>query len=59
MKIVVRAFVLALTLTGVAATASSTNSTSSSKPVITRTSAYPIPSCPLHDPTGCGLNGSN
>lgn len=59
MKIVVRAFVLVLTLTGVAATAASTNSSSSSKPVITRTSAYPIPSCPPHDPTGCGLNSGN
>lgn len=55
MNIVIRAFVVALALTGAVATASS-NSSSSTKPVVTRTSAYPIPSCPPSDPTSCGLN---
>lgn len=56
MQIVVRAFVLVLALTGAVATASSNNTSSSSKPVITRTSGYPIPSCPPNDPNACGLN---
>lgn len=53
MKIAVRALVVALALTGAAATASMNNSSSSSKPVVTRTSAYPVPTCYPGEP-GCG-----
>lgn len=42
----VRAFVVALALTGAVATTSANTSSQSTKPVVTRTSAYPIPSCP-------------
>ena len=58
MKIAVRALVVVLALTGAAATASmqETNSSASAKPVLTRTSAYPVPSCPPGDPSSCGLN---
>jgi hypothetical protein len=45
MNIIVRAFVVALAITGAAATASVNNSSASTKPVVTRPSAYPIPSC--------------
>lgn len=52
MKNLVRAFVVALALTGAAATTSVNANTQSTKPVITRTSAYPIPRC-APDDTAC------
>jgi hypothetical protein len=55
MNLVVRAFVVALALTGAVATASS-NRTPATKPVLTRTSAMPIPSCPPNDPNACHIN---
>jgi len=55
MKIIIRSLVLALAVTGAIATtfanASSTKTTAS----ISKTSAYPVPTCPLDDPTGCGI----
>ncbi len=58
MKIIVRSLVLALAVTGAIATtyanASSANATAS----ISKTSAAPIPSCPLNDPNGCGIGDS-
>lgn len=61
MKIAVRALVVVLALTGAAATASmqESNSSATLNPVLTRTSAYPVPSCPPNDPTACGLQGGN
>ena len=56
MKTVVRAFVVALALTGAVASAHTTNNVASAKPVITRTSAMPVPSCPPGDPDGCGIS---
>ena len=56
MKIVVRAFVLALTLTGIAATTQiSSASTKTNVAVPAKTSAFPVPLCPPGDPDACGL----
>jgi hypothetical protein len=54
MKIAVRALVIALALTGAVATAHA-NASSSTTPVLTKSSAAPIPTCPLNDPNGCGF----
>jgi hypothetical protein len=56
MKIVIRAFVLALTLTGIAATSQiSSASTKANVAVPAKTSALPVPMCPPNDPNACGL----
>jgi hypothetical protein len=56
MKIIVRAFVLALTLTGIAATTQiSSASTKTNVAISARTSALPTPMCPPGDPDACGL----
>jgi hypothetical protein len=55
MKNIVRAFVVALVLTGTVATAHSASKGS----IVTNASAsaYPRPSCPPGDPNGCGIGG--
>jgi hypothetical protein len=56
MKIVVRAFVLALAVTGIAATAQiSSASTKANVALPAKTSAMPVPMCPPNDPNACGL----
>jgi hypothetical protein len=56
MKIVVRAFVVALALTGIAATTQiSSASTKTNVAVPAKTSAFPVPLCPPGDPDACGL----
>lgn len=56
MKTIVRAFVVALALTGFAAsTQTSSASNTSSKVTIAKTSAIPVPSCPPYDPNACGM----
>ena len=52
MKIIVRAFVIALTLTGSAAY-TQTN-TSQSKVLTGKTSSMPAPACAPNNPDGCG-----
>ncbi len=56
MKNLVRAFVVALTVTGAVASAHTPNA--SATPTITKNSAMPIPCCPPDDPNACGL-GTN
>lgn len=56
MKIAVRALVVVLALTGAAATASMNNSSSSTTPTLSRTSAYPVPTCYPGDPTCSGTH---
>jgi hypothetical protein len=57
MKNLVRAFVIALTLTGAAASAYTHQpSTATVKPTLL--ASYPIPMCPPNDPNACGLGGS-
>ena len=57
MKNIVRAFVVALALTGAVASANTT-ATSSTKPVLNRTSSMAIPTCPPSDPNGCNYGNS-
>ena len=49
----IRAFVVALALTGAAATA---HSKTIGHSVTANASAYPVPMCPPHDPNGCGID---
>lgn len=55
MKNLVRAFVVALALTGAVASAHTGSVSASATPVLTKSSAMPIPSCPPNDPNGCGI----
>lgn len=59
MKTIVRAFVVALALTGFAASTqiSATTSKTSSKVTIAKVSAVPVPTCPPNDPNACGMSG--
>ena len=54
MKNIVRAFVVALVLTGTVATAHSAKSGAIVKNATTA-SAMPVPCCPPGDPNGCGI----
>jgi len=54
MKHIVRAFVVVLVLTGVAAT-TQTSSASAKNKVVARTSMLPVPTCAPTDPNACGM----
>lgn len=56
MKNIVRAFVVVLALTGFAASSQISSAKASSKIIISKTSAVPVPSCPPSDPNGCGMS---
>jgi hypothetical protein len=51
---ITRAFVIALTITGALATASTPYNSDNSS-VITKLSSIPIPVCPPNDPNACGI----
>jgi hypothetical protein len=55
MKNIVRAFVVALVLTGVAATSQTSSASAQNKVTAARTSMLPVPTCPPDDPNGCGM----
>ena len=55
MKLTVRAFVLALVVTGAAATTMTASTSAQNKVVATRVSVLPVPSCAPDDPNACGL----
>lgn len=56
MKNIVRAFVVALALTGFAAsTQISTAAKTSNTVTIAKTSAVPVPTCAPDDPNACGM----
>jgi hypothetical protein len=55
MKNIVRAFVIALALTGAFASTHANASSATVQASLSKTSAMPIPSCPLNDPNGCGI----
>jgi hypothetical protein len=55
MKLIVRAFVVALVLTGVAATTQTSSASTQNKVTAARTSMLPVPTCPPDDPNGCGM----
>jgi hypothetical protein len=55
MKLIVRAFVAVLVLTGVAATTQTSSASTQNKITANRTSMLPIPSCAPDDPNACGM----
>jgi hypothetical protein len=55
MKLFVRALVLALVVSGAAATTLTASTSSQSKVVASRVSLLPIPSCAPDDPNACGI----
>ena len=55
MKLIVRAVVVALVLTGAAASTQIVSASTNSKITIAKTSAMPIPSCAPDDPNACGI----
>jgi hypothetical protein len=55
MKNIVRAFVVVLVLTGVAATGQTSSASAKNKVTAARTSMLPVPTCPPDDPNGCGM----
>ncbi|HMH16039.1 MAG TPA: hypothetical protein VK578_23275 [Edaphobacter sp.] len=58
MKIIVRAFVVVLALTGAAASTQIASASSQTKIAVAKTSAMPIPMCAPDDPNACGMAGS-
>jgi hypothetical protein len=56
MKHIVRAFVVVLVLTGVAATTQTSSATTTqNKVTAARTSMLPVPVCAPDDPNACGM----
>jgi hypothetical protein len=55
MKTIIRAFVVALVVTGVAATTQTSNAATKNKIARARTSMLPVPTCPPNDPNACGI----
>ena len=55
MKIIVRAFVVALVLTGAAASTQITSASANAKVTIAKNSAMPTPMCAPDDPNACGM----
>jgi len=55
MKHIVRAFVVALVLTGAVATTQTSSAATKNKVTEARTSMLPIPMCPPNDPNACGM----
>jgi hypothetical protein len=55
MKIIVRAFVVVLALTGATATTLTSSASVSSKVTVARTSMMPVPMCAPSDPNACGM----
>jgi hypothetical protein len=55
MKHIVRAFVVALVLTGAAATTQTSAASTKTKVTVAKVSMLPIPTCPPDDPNACGM----
>jgi hypothetical protein len=55
MKHIVRACVVVLVLTSVAATSQISNASAKNKVVASRTSMLPVPTCAPSDPNACGM----
>jgi hypothetical protein len=55
MKLFVRALVIALVVSGAAATTLTASTSSQSKVVATRVSLLPVPVCAPDDPNACGI----
>jgi len=55
MKLIIRASVLVLVLTGITATTYTNSASANTKPQVARLSALPIPMCPPDGSTDCGI----
>ena len=55
MKIIVRAIVAVLVLTGAAATTQTSAASTQNKVTAARTSMLPVPTCAPDDPNACGM----
>jgi hypothetical protein len=55
MKLIARAFVVVLVLSGAAATTQTSNASAKNKVVASRTSMLPVPTCAPSDPNACGM----
>jgi hypothetical protein len=55
MKLIVRAFVVVLALTGATASTQIASASSKTTVAVAKTSAMPIPMCPPDDPNACGI----
>jgi hypothetical protein len=56
MKYIVRAFVVVLALTGVAASTQIASASAKTNVIAPKVSAIPIPMCPPDDPGACGID---
>ncbi len=57
MKNMIRAFVVALALTGAVASTHITSASAETKGAVAKTSAFPVPMCDPNDPDACGIDG--
>ena len=55
MKLIIRAFVAVLVLSGVAASTQTSSASTQNKVTAARVSMLPIPSCAPDDPNACGM----
>jgi hypothetical protein len=55
MKHIVRAFVVALVLTGAVASTQTSSASTQNKVTAARVSVLPVPTCPPDDPNACGM----
>jgi len=55
MKHIVRAFVVALVLTGAVATTQTSSASAKNKVTVAKVSMLPIPMCAPDDPNACGM----
>jgi hypothetical protein len=58
MKTVIRAIVLALVVTGAAASTQIASASNQTKITVAKVSAMPTPMCAPDDPNACGIRGS-
>jgi hypothetical protein len=58
MKYIVRAFVVALALTGAAASTQISSAKAETRVTVAKTSAFPTPMCDPNDPNACGIDGN-
>lgn len=55
MKHIVRAFVVALVLTGAIASTQTSSASTKDKVSVAKVSMLPVPTCPPNDPNACGM----
>ena len=55
MKHIVRAFVVALVLTGAVASTQTSSASTKDKVSVAKVTMLPVPTCPPDDPNACGM----